>query len=132
MGRTQIPRTTEEKRQIGDRNRRLHAAAYRYMLVTFQQTQSLPTTEQLAEWLKEMGKQPRVSALLQGMLRHGWLSAHLDGYKLRNQLSQESIINALIQAHHEHNDAVFNSIAEQWQASQGRATPKAGRSKHVA
>lgn len=130
MGRTTLPASAEAKRQASDRNRRLHSQAYRFILNTQRQSGSVPSTLQLAAWLKEQGKlQARPGKLIADMIKTGWLLPHFEGYRLRTQTSLESIIEALILAHNERNNAVFDTLVTIYRDDQGRATAKTGR-KH--
>lgn len=124
-------RSAEEKRQLGDRSRALHQAAYRFIVASVQQSNQFPSTEQLAEWLKEMGKQPRVGRLLKGLVDHGWILPNGEGYKLRTQQSPESVLEALIYCYENKQRNLIPAIIANWREQQGRATAKAGRGRRV-
>jgi hypothetical protein len=121
-------RSAEEKRQLGDRNRALHSQAYRFMVTTQRQSGQIPSTEQLAEWLKEMGKAPRVGALIKNMVKHGWLLPWGGGYKLRTQQSLEAVLSAIIEAYESKQHNIVRALIAQHKANGGLSTPKAGRS----
>jgi len=125
-------RKAEESRQRKDRSRALHAQAYRFILTIYQQTKAIPTTEQLAEWLKEMGKRPDVGALILSMCKYGWLAPHGAGYRLKTQIEPESILNAISEAHANKQPSVVRELLALHQANQGAATAKAGRRRNMA
>jgi hypothetical protein len=131
MVRKPIQRTAEEKRQLGDRNRALHQAAYRFIVATVQQTKEVPNLTQLAEWLKELGRQPRAGKLISSMIETGWLLPNGAGYKLRTKQSAESVLEEIDYALSERKYKVARAILDGWNEQRGKATSKTGRGRRV-
>lgn len=117
----------EYQRQSRDRKRKLHSQAYAYMVGFHQRNGRVPDTQELSQWLQDMGREPRVTRLIEGMIEHGWLLQHGTGYRIRTQTDPQSIIEALITAYEQRNDTLFREITDLWRRHQGAAIGRIGR-----
>lgn len=119
----------EAKRQAKDPNRVRNAHAYRFILGHWQRNGKVPNTQQLSEWIDDASYTVRVNRLIADMIKHGWLSQHGAGYKLKTQTDQESLIKNLMEAFETNNTELYQELKVLWEHSQNAAITKIGRKK---